>query len=140
MDTIIAAGEIYNRSADCTGTSTRLTDDTAADTAPDWQPLVGVGGIAELPEVAGTPVESPGSSGSSKGLLVGIVAAIAAGSVTLGGAAWYARRRWGARLGCPKPSTRSREWCHRTVDQVGEVDDNGDGRSFLAWTRKPKGY
>ena len=52
-----------------------------------------VGGIAELPEIAGTPLEAAGSSGSNTGLIAGIVAAIAAGSVALGGAAWYARRR-----------------------------------------------
>lgn len=53
-----------------------------------------VGGIAELPEVAGTPLEAPDSSGSNTGLIAGIVAFIAAGTVTLGGGAWYARRRW----------------------------------------------
>ena len=52
-----------------------------------------VGGIAELPEVAGVPLEAPGSSDSNTGLLAGIAAAIAAGTVALGGAAWYARRR-----------------------------------------------
>ena len=57
------------------------------------EPL-GVGGIAELPEVARTPLETPGSSGGNVGLLAGIVAAIAPGTATLGGAAWYARRRW----------------------------------------------
>ena len=41
-----------------------------------------------------TALEAPESSGSNAGLLAGIVAAIAAGTVTLGGAAWYARRRW----------------------------------------------
>lgn len=53
-----------------------------------------VGGIAELPEVAGTPLEAAGSSGASAGVLAGVVAAIAAGTVTFGGAAWYARRRF----------------------------------------------
>ena len=51
-----------------------------------------VGGIAELPEVAGTPLETDGSSASNAGLLTGVIAAIAAAA--LGGAAWYARRRW----------------------------------------------
>ena len=53
-------------------------------------PGVPVGGIAELPDAAGTPLETPGSSGPS----AGVVAAIAAGTVTFGGAAWYARRRF----------------------------------------------
>ena len=56
-------------------------------------PGSGVGGIAELADQAGTPLEAPDSSGSNSGLIAGIVAAIAAGTVTLGGAALYARRR-----------------------------------------------
>ncbi len=53
-----------------------------------------VGGIAELAEAAGTPLEAADSSGSSTGLIAGVVAAIAAGTVALGSAAWYTRRRW----------------------------------------------
>ena len=53
-----------------------------------------VGGIAELPAAAGTPLEA-GGAGASRGLLAGVVAgALAAGGVAAGGAAWYARRRW----------------------------------------------
>ena len=48
-----------------------------------------VGGIAELPEVAGAPLETGGSSGPSAGMLAGV----AASAVALGGAAWYTRRR-----------------------------------------------
>ena len=57
---------------------------------------VAVGGIAvDLDgDLGDLPVETAGSSGSNTGLIAGIVAAIAAGTVTLGGAAWYARRRW----------------------------------------------
>ena len=51
-----------------------------------------VGGIAELPEVAGERVATNGSSGGGMGLLTGV--ATVAGLITLGGAAWYARRRW----------------------------------------------
>ena len=54
---------------------------------------LGVGGIAELAESAGTPLAASDSSGSNMGLIAGIVAAIAAGAVTLGGAAWYTKRR-----------------------------------------------
>ena len=50
--------------------------------------------MAELPDVAGTPLETDGSSGSNAGLLAGILAVIAALAATLGSAAWYARRRW----------------------------------------------
>ena len=53
----------------------------------------GVGGVAELAEAAGTPLAAPDSSGSNTGLIAGIVAAIAAGTVALGGAAWYTKRR-----------------------------------------------
>jgi len=49
-----------------------------------------VGGIAELPEMSGAPREGSGASGGDVGLLGGIVAA----GFALGGAAWYAGRRW----------------------------------------------
>ena len=55
---------------------------------PAEQPF-GVGGIAELPEVAGAPLETGGSSRAN----VGFAVAIATGAVALGGAAWVARRR-----------------------------------------------
>ena len=54
---------------------------------------ISVGGLAELPEVAGTPLEAPDSSGGSTALLAGVVGATAIGAVALGAAAWYARRR-----------------------------------------------
>jgi uncharacterized cupredoxin-like copper-binding protein len=54
-----------------------------------------VGGIAELPEVAGRPLEAPGSSGSSAGVLTGIVAGLAVTGAALAGLAVVAyRRRW----------------------------------------------
>ncbi len=53
-----------------------------------------VGGIAELPEEAGTPLETSGSSGGNAGVLPGVAVAAAAGAIALAGAAWYARRRW----------------------------------------------
>ena len=52
-----------------------------------------VGGIAELPDVDGTALETPASSGRNTGVLAGVIAAGVAGAVALGGAAWYARRR-----------------------------------------------
>ncbi len=57
--------------------------------------LVGpVGGIAEPPDVARTPLEANGaSSGSNVWLVVGIAAAASAAAVAAGGAVWYARRR-----------------------------------------------
>ena len=53
----------------------------------------GVGGIAELAEAAGTPLAAPDSSGTSTSLIAGVLAAVAAGVVALGGAAWYTKRR-----------------------------------------------
>ena len=53
-----------------------------------------VGGIAELPDVAGAPLEAPDSSGGNTGLLVAVIAAATAAMLTIAGTAWYARRRW----------------------------------------------
>ena len=53
-----------------------------------------VGGIAELAEAAGSPLETPDASSTSAGLIAGVLAAVAAGVVALGGAAWYARKIW----------------------------------------------
>ena len=61
---------------------------------PTSTPDPSVGGIAELPEVAATPLEAPNSSRSSTGLLTSLAGAVAAGTLALGGAVWYARRRW----------------------------------------------
>ena len=58
-----------------------------------FEPLA-VGGIAELPDVARTPLEAPESSGTSVGVVASIAAAIAAGGMASGGTACYARRRW----------------------------------------------
>ncbi len=49
-----------------------------------------VGGAAELPEVAGTPMETDGSSGGSTAVLAGTASAMA---LALAVATWYARRR-----------------------------------------------
>ncbi len=57
------------------------------------QVLQEIGGIAELPDVAGAPLDATGSSSGRTGLLAGLIAAIVAGAVALGGAVWYVRRR-----------------------------------------------
>ncbi|MDP3768314.1 MAG: hypothetical protein Q8S13_09885, partial [Dehalococcoidia bacterium] len=54
-----------------------------------------VGGIAETADSERTPVDASGSPGANAGLVAGVAAALALGAVALGGAAWYARRRWG---------------------------------------------
>ena len=51
-----------------------------------------VGGVAELPDAAGTPLEAGDASGPDVALLPGVIAG-AAGVLSLGGAAWYAMRR-----------------------------------------------
>lgn len=83
--------------ADCDGqapepTMTPLTANSALDDDADWQPLVAVGGVAELPSVAGGRLEKDGSSGGGVPFAVWGTIGIAAAAVALGGAAWYARR------------------------------------------------
>ena len=56
--------------------------------------LVPVGGITELPGVAEAPLEDSGRPGYGVGLLAAFAAGAAAGVIALGGAAWYARRRY----------------------------------------------
>ena len=53
-----------------------------------------VGGIAELSELDGTPLGSGDSSGVSVGRVAGVAGLAAAAVLSLGGAAWYVRRRW----------------------------------------------
>lgn len=50
-----------------------------------------VGGVAELPDVGPSPLSSSGTSGAGVGPVMAI-AAIIAGLVGLGGAAWWSRR------------------------------------------------
>ena len=57
-----------------------------------------VGGIAELPAVAGTSAEEAGTpaggSGWSAGAYVALAGGVAAAAAVMAGGAWYARRRW----------------------------------------------
>ena len=55
----------------------------------DWREML----EKELPNVDGTALEATDSSGSNPGVIAGVTAAIAAGVASLGGAAWYVRRR-----------------------------------------------
>lgn len=64
-----------------------------------WQNLASgdyaaVGGIAELPPLAGTLAEESGVPPADARWPAGTYAGGAAGVLALGGAAWYARRRW----------------------------------------------
>jgi hypothetical protein len=52
-----------------------------------------VGGIAEPPDVAGTPLEASTGSDSNAWLFATLAAAASVGIVAFGGVAWYARRR-----------------------------------------------
>ena len=90
--------EIYVMNADGSG-QTNLTNDPAADTFPDWQPLVpppgppAVGGIVELRSGASEPAAAgPGSSG--RDYFAPVAVAVAAGAIALGAGGWWARRRW----------------------------------------------
>ena len=68
------------------------TANDVADTAT-FECVGTVGGITELPDVAGTPLETTTSSNGNLGLVVGVAAAML---LALGGAAWYvSRRRFG---------------------------------------------
>lgn len=66
---------------------------SSAQTCTTTTPPGGVGGIIELPAVAGTALDAPEAAGGNAGDLAGIVAFVVAVVSALGGAAWYARRR-----------------------------------------------
>jgi len=75
-----------------------LNDQARAPLVYSARPLTSVaavGGVAELPDLASEPLETPDSSGADYGVLGRVVTAVAAGVVVLCGAAWHARRRWG---------------------------------------------
>lgn len=58
-------------------------------------PTGSVGGIAELPNAAGAPLDANGGgSGAGAWLIAVLAAAASAGAVALASAGWYARRRW----------------------------------------------
>ena len=57
-------------------------------------PSLAVGGVAELPDLAGGRLEAGGSPRGGVGFATWGAAGIAAGVIALTGAAWYARRRW----------------------------------------------
>jgi hypothetical protein len=62
---------------------------------PPPTPQTSVGGIIELPDVAGRALDAPEDAGGNAGLLAGIGAGGVAVVSALGGAAWWARRRQG---------------------------------------------
>ena len=70
-------------------TSTPTVTPTPTPIKPGDVPL---GGSGVFPDVPGTG----GSSGADYGIVVGVLAAVTAGALALGGAAWYARRRLAA--------------------------------------------
>ena len=53
-----------------------------------------VGGILVAPDQGELPPAAADSSGTGSGLLTGLVVGATAGVIALGGAGWYARRRW----------------------------------------------
>jgi len=78
----------YHTSA-CAGGEIRGQVSMAAVATPT---PAGVGGIAELPEVAGDGAQTASGSGHDSALLAGM-GALGAALIALTGAAWYARRR-----------------------------------------------
>ena len=54
---------------------------------------VAVGGIAELPDVVDSAIDAAESPDSSLVIAASVAAAVLAGTITLGGAAWYLIRR-----------------------------------------------
>lgn len=66
--------------------------------ASDPGELAGFGvDVAVSGDTAVVGASGADAGGFSAGVLAGIAGAVLAGSVALGGAAWYARRRWGGR-------------------------------------------
>jgi hypothetical protein len=63
-----------------------------------WESSPPVGGIAELPDLAGTSAEeavaSPEGSGWSAGDYAALAGGLAAAALAIAAGAWYARRRW----------------------------------------------
>ncbi len=70
--------------------ATNVTGNNSAQ-QPDEDGLeaCNIGGVAELPDAATSPQQTPDASS----LDVGLIAGAAAGGLALAGAAWYARRR-----------------------------------------------
>lgn len=78
-----------------TDTPTPTPTNSPTPTPTNTPPAPPVGGVAELPDVDPSALEQSHSSGGIEGVVVaGVIAAVAAGAVTLGGMAWYARRHW----------------------------------------------
>jgi hypothetical protein len=61
--------------------------------AGEHPPAAAVGGIAELPDVASSPLATTGPSGPNPGSVAALAAVAIAGVMTLVTGAWYARRR-----------------------------------------------
>ena len=93
--------EVYVMNADGSGPTNLTNDPTFFDEWPNWQPLVDsvaalgpVGGIAEIEDLSGAPLQSRDPSDISVEILAALLAGVTASALALGGAAWYARRRW----------------------------------------------
>jgi len=87
-----------------------FSSQTTSGTINAAEAQMAVGGIAELPDVTGNfaeqfdaPTELPSvagerldmdSSSGGTGSMLWVAAVVAAGTIALGSAAWYARRRW----------------------------------------------
>ena len=70
-------------------TATQTPTATGTPTNTPTPPPPPLGGSGVFPDVPG----AGGSSGRNNGVVAGVLAAVTAGALALGGAAWYARRR-----------------------------------------------
>jgi hypothetical protein len=81
-----------------TPTPTKTSTPTRTSTPKPTSTPGGVGGVAELPPLAGTSAEeagaSAGGSGWSSASYAALAGGLAAAAVVLSAGAWYARRRW----------------------------------------------
>jgi len=79
-------------------TPTKTATPTRTATPTSTRTPGGVGGVAELPPLAGTSAEEAGAPGGGSGWSSASYAALAGGlaaaAVVLSAGAWYARRRW----------------------------------------------
>ena len=79
---------VWAEAVEVTNNVAKITTDVVVTAPPVGGLVVDLDG-----DLGDRPLDTARSSASNTGLLAGIVATISVGTVTLGGAAWYARRR-----------------------------------------------
>ena len=71
-----------------------MNADGSGQTKPDWQPLVVVGGIAEVVVDGREPSAGSADGSGASAPPYAAIAAVTAGALALAAGGWYARRRW----------------------------------------------